>query len=359
MPVMVTQEKIVWQKKALSSFNSLKMRCLMKSLLAFIFLVPFLLFSNEMAQDAKIYVAGHRGLVGSAIVRKLQDEGYHNIVTRTSSELDLRDQKATEDFFEQERPEYVFLAAAKVGGIHANNVAKGDFIYNNLQIEINVIHSSYKYGVKKLLFLGSNCIYPRDCPQPINEDSFMTGPLEKTNDAYAIAKIAGIQMCQAYNDQYGTRFIACMPTNLYGPGDNYDLETSHVFPALVRKFVEAKRAGAAEVPLWGTGVAIREFLHVDDAADACLFLMENHEGNQIVNVGTGQGVSIRELAEMIGAMTGFEGKLTWDSSKPNGTPVKISDTTRINQMGWYPSISLEEGLERTIAEYRALSCELH
>jgi GDP-L-fucose synthase len=297
-----------------------------------------------MERGAKIYVAGHRGLVGSALVRKLEDKGYGNLVVRTSMELDLRRQEKVERFFDEEKPEYVFLAAAKVGGIWANSTNPGPFIYDNLAIQLNVLECARIYGVKKLLFLGSSCIYPRDCPQPIREEYLLTGPLEPTNEPYAVAKIAGIKMCQAYRKQYGCNFIAVMPANLYGPNDNYDLDTSHVLPAIIRKFREAKERKEPFVTLWGTGIPRREFLHVDDLADACLFLMNNYEGNEIINIGTGSDLQIRDLAEMIKKAVGYEGKIHWDKAKPDGTPRKLLDTTRIAKMGWKNQISLLDGL---------------
>jgi GDP-L-fucose synthase len=297
-----------------------------------------------MKLDAKIYVAGHRGMVGSAIVRALQAKGYQNIVTRSSSELDLVDQAAVVRFFESERPEYVFLAAAKVGGIHANNVYRADFIYRNLMIESNIIHQSYATGVKKLLFLGSSCIYPKLAPQPLVEDSLLTGILEPTNEPYAIAKIAGIKMCEAYRDQYGCNFISAMPTNLYGPNDNYDLNNSHVLPAMIRKFHEAKISNASAVHLWGDGSPLREFLHVDDLAEACLHLMLNYNEKMFVNVGTGTDLSIKELAELVQSTVGYTGSIEWDSSKPNGTPRKLMNVDRIHQSGWKHKIDLKEGV---------------
>ena len=297
-----------------------------------------------MKLDAKIYVAGHRGMVGSAIVRALQAKGYQNIVTRSSSELDLVDQAAVVRFFESERPEYVFLAAAKVGGIHANNVYRADFIYRNLMIESNIIHQSYATGVKKLLFLGSSCIYPKLAPQPLVEDSLLTGILEPTNEPYAIAKIAGIKMCEAYRDQYGCNFISAMPTNLYGPNDNYDLNNSHVLPAMIRKFHEAKISNASAVHLWGDGSPLREFLHVDDLAEACLHLMLNYNEKMFVNVGTGTDLSIKELAELVQSTVGYTGSVEWDSSKPNGTPRKLMNVDRIHQSGWKHKIDLKEGV---------------
>ncbi|MPY18627.1 GDP-L-fucose synthase family protein [Paenibacillus glucanolyticus] len=300
-----------------------------------------------MNLDSRIYVAGHRGLVGSAIVRALEQQGYHNLVTRTSQELDLREHDRVEQFFDSEGIEYVFLAAAKVGGIVANRDYPADFIRDNLQIQNNVIDLSYRYGVKKLLFLGSTCIYPKLAPQPMKEEYFMTGTLEPTNEAYAIAKIAGITMCQSYNRQYGTRFISAMPTNLYGPNDNYDLETSHVLPALLRKIHEAKENGRQEVEIWGSGQPKREFLHADDLADACVFLMNQYEGNDIVNIGCGKDVSIRELAESIASIIGYEGQFVYNTSKPDGTPRKLVDVSRLTELGWRASITLEHGLART------------
>ena len=309
-----------------------------------------------MDRNAKIFVAGHRGLVGSALVRELGRQGYANLVLRKSSELDLRDQAATRAFFQAERPEYVLLAAAKVGGIVANNSFPAEFIYDNLMIQNNVIHSSYQNGVTKLLLLGSTCIYPKLAPQPISEESLLTGPLEPTNEPYAIAKIAGIKMCQSYNRQYGTRFICAMPTNLYGPNDNFDLTTSHVLPALLRKFHEAKAAGDASVTIWGSGTPYREFVHVDDVARASLFLMEGYEGWEPVNVGSGQELTIKELALKIGAVVGFEGEILFDTSKPDGTPRKLSDVSRIHELGWRHSIDLETGLRETYDWYLANRC---
>jgi GDP-L-fucose synthase len=306
-----------------------------------------------MDRDAKIYVAGHRGLVGSAIVRELERGGYRNLVLRTSSELDLRDQAAAAAFFAQERPTHVFLAAAKVGGIVANSSFPADFIYDNLMIQNNVIHASYLNGVTKLLLLGSSCIYPRLASQPISEDALLTGPLEPTNEPYAIAKIAGIKMCQSYNRQHGTRFISAMPTNLYGPNDNFDLTTSHVLPALLRKFHEAKVAGATSVTVWGSGTPYREFIHVDDVARASLFLMERYEGWEPVNVGTGQELTIGELAQKIGAVVGFAGEIRFDASKPDGTPRKLCDVSRIHALGWQHRIDLDTGLKDTYAWYLA------
>ncbi|MCK9418600.1 MAG: GDP-L-fucose synthase [Nitrospirae bacterium] len=301
-----------------------------------------------MNKTSKIFVAGHNGMVGSAIVRRLKTEGYGGIIGRTRKELDLLDQKAVASFFDQERPEYVFLAAAKVGGIRANTLYKADFIYENLEVQNNVIHAAWRSGVKKLLFLGSSCIYPRLCPQPIREDYFLSGPLEETNDAYAISKIAGIKMCQSFNAQYQTNFISVMPTNLYGPNDNFELQNSHVLPALIRKFHDAKIAGDREVVVWGTGSAKREFLHVDDLADAVVYLMSTYDGSDIVNIGTGEDLSIKELAELIKKLIGYDGAVTWDTSKPDGTPRKLLDVTRLHQLGWKHRYSLPEGLRMTI-----------
>jgi GDP-L-fucose synthase len=302
-----------------------------------------------MNKTAKIYIAGHRGMVGSSILRKLNAEGYSNLVLRTRNELDLLNQSTVDSFFEKERPDYVFLAAAKVGGIWANKSQKADFIYENLQVQNNVIYASWKTNVKKLLFLGSSCIYPKLCPQPIKEDYFMTGPLEETNDAYAIAKIAGIKMCQSFNEQYETNYISVMPTNLYGPNDNFELQHSHVFPALIRKFHDAKIGGKTQVVLWGTGSAKREFLHVDDLADAVVFLMNNYDGSEIVNIGTGEDLSIKELAELTKTMIGFDGTIQWDTTKPDGTPRKLLDVNKLRALGWKHKYSLVEGLKETIA----------
>jgi GDP-L-fucose synthase len=301
----------------------------------------------EGGKHSRIYVAGHRGLVGSAILRHLQAEGFDNLLFRTSKELDLRDQAAVFAFFEEERPEYVFLAAAKVGGIHANSTYPADFIADNLAIETNVIRAAHQFGTTKLLFLGSSCIYPRACPQPIKEEYLLTGPLEPTNDAYAIAKIAGIKMCQAYMRQYGDRFISCMPTNLYGPNDNFDLENSHVLPAMIRKFHDAKVSEKNTVELWGTGSPLREFLHVDDLADACVFLMQHYEGQEIVNVGVGEDLTIKALAELIAEIVGFEGEISWDASKPDGTPRKLLDVGKVNGLGWLAKTKLEAGIAMT------------
>jgi GDP-L-fucose synthase len=300
-----------------------------------------------MNKDSKIYVAGHRGLVGSAIMRKLQQEGYTNIITRTHKELDLTNQAQTQDFFEKEKPEYVFLAAAKVGGIHANNTYPADFAYINIMIESNVIKASYDYGVKKLLFLGSSCIYPKLCPQPIKEEYLLTGSLEKTNEAYAIAKIAGLKMCQYFNRQYGTNYISVMPTNLYGPNDNFDLETSHVLPALIRKFHEAKINNKPYVEVWGTGTPRREFLYVDDLADAVVYLMNNYNENEPLNIGTGKDITIKELAELIKEIVGYEGEIKFDTTKPDGTPRKLLDVSRLHATGWKHKIELREGIQST------------
>ena len=305
-----------------------------------------------METHAKIYIAGHRGMVGSAIHRALEARGFRNILTRRSSELDLRNQTEVEKFFREEKPDYVFLAAAKVGGIHANNVYRADFIYENLMIQNNVIHQSYVNGVKKLLFLGSSCIYPKLAPQPLREEYLLTGLLEHTNEPYAIAKIAGIKMCESYRIQYGCDFISVMPTNLYGPNDNYDLNNSHVLPALLRKFHEAKQEGRKEVVVWGSGSPKREFLHADDLADACLYLMDHYSDAGLINIGTGEDLSIRELAEMIARITGFEGKIVWDSSKPDGTPRKLMDVSKLHRQGWHHKIELEEGIRMVYEPFR-------
>lgn len=304
-----------------------------------------------MNKTDKIYVAGHRGMVGSAIVRKLHKEGYGNTVTRTHSELDLTSQAAVKDFFRSEKPDVVVLAAAKVGGIHANNVFRAQFLYENLMIQNNVIHSAYEQGVKKLLFLGSSCIYPKLAPQPLKEESLLTGLLEQTNEPYAIAKIAGIKMAECYRRQYGVNYISAMPTNLYGPNDNYDLSNSHVLPALIRKFHTAKVTGAKTVEVWGTGSPKREFLHVDDLADACFFLLNNYDQELFVNIGTGEDLTIKELAEMIKDIVGFEGDLHWDTSKPDGTPRKLMDVSRLHEMGWKHRIGLREGITSVYAEF--------
>jgi GDP-L-fucose synthase len=295
-------------------------------------------------QNARIYVAGHRGMVGSAVVRDLKRKGYKNIITRTSLELDLKDQQAVEAFYLNEKPEYVVLAAAKVGGILANNTYRADFLYENLQIQSNVIHLAWKHGVKKLLFLGSSCIYPKLAPQPLKEDYLLTGLLEPTNEPYAIAKIAGIKMCEAYRDQYGCNFISAMPTNLYGLNDNYHPENSHVLPALIRKFHEAKIQGKSTVEIWGDGSPLREFLYADDLADALVYLLENYDEKEFVNVGCGEDISIKDLALLVQKVIGFEGDLTFDASKPNGTPRKLMDVSRLFATGWRPTTSLEKGI---------------
>jgi GDP-L-fucose synthase len=301
-----------------------------------------------MKKNSKIFVAGHRGLVGSAILRKLRAEGYSNLLLRTSSEVDLRNQQAVIDLFETEKPEYVFMSAAKVGGIVANNTYRADFLYENLMIESNVIHQSYVHGVKKLLFLGSSCIYPKLAPQPLKEESLLSGFLEETNEPYAIAKIAGIKLCETYRQQYGCDFISAMPTNLYGPNDNYDLTNSHVIPALIRKFIEAKVQNKPAVEIWGSGKPLREFLHVDDLAEACLFLMQKYSDIGFVNVGSGVELSIAELAKLIGALVGYNGELTFNASRPDGTPRKLMDVSKLAAMGWKYSTTLEEGLKNVI-----------
>lgn len=304
-----------------------------------------------MEKDSKIYVAGHKGLAGSSIVRSLERKGYKNIICKTHSELDLANQAAVEKFFEEEKPEYVFLAAAKVGGIVANNNYPADFIMENLQIECNVIRSSYEHKVKKLLFLGSSCIYPKICPQPIKEEYLLSGPLESTNEAYALAKIAGIKMCQHFNRQYGTRFICVMPASLYGINDRFDINNSHVIPAMMIKFQNAKSANSPYVELWGTGTPLREFLYVDDMADACLFLMENYEGNDLINIGTGHDISIKDLAETLKTVIGYQGEIVFDASKPDGTPRKVLDVSKIEKMGWGSETSLKEGIKREYEYY--------
>jgi GDP-L-fucose synthase len=308
-----------------------------------------------MNSDNKIYIAGHRGLVGSAIVRRLRAGGYTNVVTCTHAELDLIEPRAVFEFFEKEKPEYVFLAAAKVGGIHANNTYRADFIYQNLMIESNIIHASYRHGVKKLMFLGSSCIYPKHAPQPMREEYLLTGLLEPTNEPYAIAKIAGIKMCDAYNRQYGTNFMSVMPTNLYGLGDNYDLQNSHVLPALIRKMHEAKMQNAKEVVVWGTGTPKREFLYSEDLADACVFLMEKYnvaDIGEFVNIGSGKEITIRELAELVSEIVGFRGQLVFDTSKPDGTPRKLLDVSRLHSLGWKPKTEFREGIALAYADFR-------
>ena len=304
-----------------------------------------------MNKKSKIYIAGHRGMVGSAIHRKLLGMGFTNIITRTSSELDLRVQEPVNEFFEMERPDYVFLAAAKVGGIWANQSFPADFIYQNIVVQSNVIHSAYATGVKKLLFLGSSCIYPKLAPQPMKEEYLLTGLLEQTNEPYAIAKIAGIKMCDAYRAQYGCNFISVMPTNLYGPNDNYDLQNAHVLPTLIRKFHEAKQNGDPAVTIWGTGTPMREFLHADDLADACCFLMENYNQDGLVNIGTGEDVTITQLALLIKEVVGYEGDLIYDASKPDGTPRKLMDVSKLTNLGWKYSIELKDGLKQVYADY--------
>ena len=307
-----------------------------------------------MKPESKIYVAGHRGLVGSAISRRLKAGGYSNLLQRTHTELDLLDQRAVDQFFAQERPEYVFLAAAKVGGINANNTYRADFIYQNLMMESNIIHASYRHGAKKLMFLGSSCIYPKHAPQPMMEEYLLTGLLEPTNEPYAIAKIAGIKMCDAYNRQYGTNFMSVMPTNLYGPGDNYDLNISHVLPALIRKMHEAKMQNAKDVVVWGTGSPKREFLYSDDLADACVFLMERYNAadvGEFINIGVGKEITIREAAELIAEVVGFRGQLVFDTSKPDGTPRKLLDVSRLHALGWQAKIGFREGIAKAYADF--------
>jgi GDP-L-fucose synthase len=304
-----------------------------------------------MNKTSRIYIAGHTGLVGPALLRRLEDDGYSNLIVRKHSETDLTRQSEVEAFLKAERPEYVFLAAAKVGGIWANNAYPAEFIYSNLAVQTNIIHASYVFNVKKLLFLGSSCIYPKHCLQPMKEEYLLSGYLEPTNEPYAIAKIAGIKMCESYNRQYGTHFISVIPTNLYGPNDNFDLETSHVLPAMIRKFYEAKVAGRKEVEVWGTGKPRREFLHVDDLSDACVYLMNNYDGNEVINIGVGEDLTIRELSELIYSIVEFEGKLRFDTSKPDGTPVKRLDVSKLNSIGWKATISLERGIEETYRWY--------
>lgn len=301
-----------------------------------------------MEKHARIYVAGHTGLVGSALIRRLQHAGYHNLLLRTHSELDLRNQQSVQQFFKQERPEYVFLAAARVGGILANTEYPASFLYDNLAIELNVIHAAYAANVKKLLFLGSSCIYPRNCPQPIKEQYLLSSELEKTNESYAIAKIAGLKLCEAYNRQYGTQFISVMPTNLYGPHDNFDLNSSHVIPALIRKCMHAKKNNDPYVTVWGTGTPYREFLYVDDLADACLFLMNEYTGTELINIGTGRDLSIAQLADVIKKGVGYNGAIQFDTSKPDGTPRKLLSVEKLSELGWSAPTSLEQGLQQTI-----------
>lgn len=307
---------------------------------------------EQMDKQAKIYVAGHRGLVGSAIVRNLKKKGYDNVIGRTHEELDLLEQQQVRDFFEKEKPDYVVLAAARVGGINANNTRPADFAYENMQMQCNVIKAAHDYKVKKLLFLGSTCIYPRLAEQPIREEALLTGSLEPTNEAYAIAKIAGLSMCRYFKTQYGDNFISCMPTNLYGPNDNFDLESSHVMPAMIRKFHDAKKSGAPSVELWGTGKPLREFLYVDDMADACVFLLENYDGETHVNIGTGQEISIKELAEAVRRAVGYEGEILWNSDMPDGTPRKLTDVSRLHSLGWHHQVELEEGIRLAYQWYQ-------
>ena len=311
--------------------------------------------SEAVNRDARIFVAGHRGMVGSAIVRRLRRGGYDNLLLRDRAALDLTDQAAVERFFAAERPDYVFIAAAKVGGIQANNTLRAEFLYQNLMIESNVIHAAWRAGVERLLFLGSSCIYPRDCPQPIREEYLLTGPLEPTNEPYAIAKIAGIKLCESYNRQYGTRYVSAMPTNLYGPNDNYDLATSHVLPALIRKAHEARERGDSELVVWGSGRPRREFLYVDDMADACVFLMESGVSEGLFNVGTGSDVSIRELAQTVMDVVGFGGRIVFDTSKPDGTPRKLLDVSRLGALGWGASMPLREGIRLAHADFAGWS----
>jgi len=310
-----------------------------------------------MNLNDKIYIAGHRGMVGSAILRQLKARGYTNFVLKTSSELDLRNQQAVTDFFAQEKPDYVFLAAAKVGGIVANNTYRGDFIYENLMIQNNIIHQSYLNNVKKLMFLGSSCIYPKMAPQPLKEEYMLTGELEPTNEPYAIAKIAGIKMCDAYRNQFGCNFISVMPTNLYGPNDNYDLKNSHVLPAMLRKFITAKRNNDASVTIWGTGSPKREFLHADDLAEACLYLMENYNEEGLVNIGVGEDISILDLAILVKKIVGFEGDILTDTSKPDGTPRKLMDVSKLNSFGWKAQTSLEDGIRKVYDEIKDTNWE--
>lgn len=306
-----------------------------------------------MNKNAKIYVAGHNGLVGSAILRELKKSGFHNIITRNFYELDLRSQEKVQEFFHIEKPQYVFLAAAKVGGILANDTYPADFIRDNLMIEMNIIDNAYKSSVKKLLFLGSSCVYPKDCPQPIKEEYLLTGILEPTNKAYALAKIAGIVMCQSYAKQYGANFISVMPTNLYGENDNFDLVSSHVLPAMIRKFDDAKESGSSEVMLWGSGSPMREFLYVDDLASACVFLMNNYNDSEIINIGTGIEISIKDLALLVKEIVGYEGNIVWDSTKPDGTPRKLLDVSKLSNLGWNASVNLSDGIKKSYDWYRS------
>ena len=310
-----------------------------------------------MELSSRIYVAGHRGMVGSAIVRKLKTLGFQNIIERTSQELDLRNQSSVDEFFRNEQPEFVFLSAAKVGGIHANNVYRADFLYDNLMIEANIIHAAYRHQTQKLLFLGSSCIYPKVAPQPLQEESLLSGFLEYTNEPYAIAKIAGIKLCEAYRDQYGCNFISAMPTNLYGPNDNYDLQNSHVLPAMIRKFHDAKESQAPNVELWGSGSPMREFLHVDDLADACIFLMQEYNEKLFLNVGTGEDLTIRDLAGLVQRTVGYTGEVIWNTEKPDGTPRKLMDVSKLHQLGWKHRISLEQGVQSVYEEFKSKSIE--
>lgn len=307
-----------------------------------------------MNKTDKIYIAGHRGMVGSAIERKLRKEGFTNIITRTSKELDLRNQQAVNDFFATEKPDYVFMSAAKVGGILANNIYRAEFIYDNLMIELNIVHACHTNKVKKMLFLGSSCIYPKMAPQPLKEEYLLTGELEPTNEPYAIAKIAGIKLCESYRRQYGDNFISVMPTNLYGPNDNYDPENSHLFASFIRKFTLAKRNNLNEIEIWGDGSPMREFLHVDDMADACIFLMENYDGEEIFNIGTGTDVTVLELAETMKKVSGFNGNFKFDKSKPNGTPRKLMDVSKLTNLGWKAKISLEDGVRMVMEDVKAM-----
>ena len=310
-----------------------------------------LMENDYIEKNTKIYIAGHRGMVGSAIVRELQRKGYVNLLTRTHEELDLTDQNSVTTFMLKEKPEYIFLAAAKVGGIHANNTYRGEFIYQNLIMESNIIHAAWQAGVRRLLFLGSSCIYPRDCPQPIKEEYLLTGPLEKTNEPYAIAKIAGIKLCEAYNQQYGTQYVSAMPTNLYGPNDNYDLQTGHVVPALIRKAHEAKNRNEKQLVVWGTGNPMREFLYVDDMADACVFMMEKNITEGLFNIGTGEDVTIRELSETISSVVGFSGDIIFDTSMPDGTPRKLLNIDKLHRLRWKHKMSLKEGLKKAYEDF--------